>query len=380
MVRFHGAVVAVVLGLLFPACGHDSPTNPSSNCTSVTLSGTNETFGPSGGSGSVYVGAAPARCGSGWSATSSASWLTVTPAREGSDRVTYQVAANPGATGERSGTLTIAGRSFIVTQVSSVTFNYTGSAQTWVVPRGVTVVDVDAYGAAGARPAETNWSAGGFVDDTGNGSPGGRVQTTVTVAPGQTLYVYVGGAGTSAAGGFNGGGGPGADWAHTGSGGGASDIRIGGTALENRVVVAGGGGGGGCFWSGCRPAPATGGAGGGTVAAASAYAGCIESTLAGGGSQSAGGAGGRCYDFAQGVGVYDSRGASGTLGAGGNGGEGRGLMGYDPGSGGGGGYYGGGGGAGNGAGGGGSSYSIGSNTIHTPGVRSGHGQIVITLK
>lgn len=30
-----------------------------------------------------------------------------------------------------------------------------------------------------------------------------------------------------------------------GSGGGASDVRIGGTALSNRVLVAGGGGGGG---------------------------------------------------------------------------------------------------------------------------------------
>lgn len=44
-----------------------------------------------------------------------------------------------------------------------------------------------------------------------------------------------------------------------GSGGGASDIRIGGTSLSNRVLVAAGGGGGGISGS------PSGGAGGGTV-------------------------------------------------------------------------------------------------------------------
>ena len=48
-------------------------------------------------------------------------------------------------------------------------------------------------------------------------------------------------------GGWNGGGGTyDTDWSgcDPGQGGGASDIRIGGTALSDRIIVAGGGGGG----------------------------------------------------------------------------------------------------------------------------------------
>ena len=67
------------------------------------------------------------------------------------------------------------------------------------------------------------------------------------MTPGQVLNLFVGGQApdvgnvTPAPGGFNGGG----DGGQYGAvGGGATDVRVGGTALADRVAVAGGGGGG----------------------------------------------------------------------------------------------------------------------------------------
>src|SRR6185295_18318705 len=81
---------------------------------------------------------------------------------------------------------------------------FTGNEQTWVVPSGITSVDVDVAGAEGG---------GNPGDPTVLGGKGGRVQTTLTVTSGETLYLYVGGRGgdlippnTAGPGGFNGGG------------------------------------------------------------------------------------------------------------------------------------------------------------------------------
>ena len=122
----------------------------------------------------------------------------------------------------------------------SASFSYTGSVQYWTVPAGVTSISVDMNGAAGGDSYV--WSS------EGPGSLGGRVQCTLAVTPGQVLNIYVGGAGanwsssSASSGGYNGGGEGGS---YAACGGGATDIRIGGTGLSNRVIVAGGGGGGG---------------------------------------------------------------------------------------------------------------------------------------
>src|SRR6266542_5496824 len=118
-------------------------------------------------------------------------------------------------------------------------FAYTGSVQQFVVPASVTSITVRANGGA-------SWSGG-------TQGRGGRIVGDLAVQPGQVLYLYIGGRGGTpvcgsvfgAGGGFNGGGrggnatGPGLNG---GGGGGATDIRIGGKALSNRVCVAGGGG------------------------------------------------------------------------------------------------------------------------------------------
>lgn len=72
----------------------------------------------------------------------------------------------------------------------------TGSPQTFVVPKGVTQVTVEAWGAEGGNVSET----------PDLGGPGGYVEGTVPVDPGQTLRIRVGGEPTGTAGGYNGGG------------------------------------------------------------------------------------------------------------------------------------------------------------------------------
>lgn len=252
----------------------------------------------------------------------------------------------------------------------SVTFNYTGSVQTWTVPTCVYTIQVDVRGAKG----------GGT-----NGGNGARVQATLNVSPGDILNIYVGGSGTCGnnSGGWNGGGtgfasnNGNTSWNSCG-GGGASDIRINGTALSNRIIVAGAGGGkgGGPNNTGTG---ACGGAGGNT----SGQVGCTANPGAApwgqgglGGSQTTGGNGGTPW-----LGTPPG-GSPGLLGIGGMGG----FWQTASGGGGGGGYYGGGGGGndgccigtnGGGGGGGGSSFYSGVGTC-TQGFQTGNGQIIIS--
>ena len=221
---------------------------------------------------------------------------------------------------------------------TTLTFSYTGGAQTWNVPAGTTSITFDVRGAQGKNAV-----------DSGCEALGGRVVGTLAVTSGSTLTIYVGGAATSSTGGYNGGGNGGR--ATGGGGGGASDIRNGSTKL----VVAGGAGGtgnnGGCSSD-------IGGNGGGLTG------GSVSN--AGGGTSSAGGAGGTYAPYASG-----SPGSSGTGGAGAT---------NTNGGGGGGGYFGGGG-ASWWGGGGGSSYThptFASSVTHTQGVQSGNGSILIT--
>jgi hypothetical protein len=256
----------------------------------------------------------------------------------------------------------------------SATFAFSGAAQPFTVPAGVTQVTIAAYGAAGGGSTCRGSSAGGN---------GGLTLATVPVTPGETLTVTVGGYGdcqliggviTQVAG-FNGGGLGGSGGYGTGAaGGGASDVRR-GSGLANRIIVAGGGGGGGSYGG---PFGGVGGVGGTTTGGTGAT-GMPSGALAGGvggsgGTQTAGGAGG--------TGVVN--GDPGTLGVGG---AGHIMSGFGSGGGGGGGgYYGGGAGGsvvsgpGAGGGGGGSSYVDPSATgvSMMAGVQPQNGKVVIT--
>lgn len=191
------------------------------------------------------------------------------------------------------------------------------------------------------------YGAGGGIDSLNQrGGGGGYVTGVVDLSGVDTVHITVG---------DHNGGGAANDGAATG--GGASDIRIGGQTLSDRVLVGGGGGGAGysAVTAGDGGYP-EGEPGGGEAG----YDG------GNGGTQVAGGAGGS---------GTDANGGDGSFGAGGDtytGGT------YSSGSG-GGGWYGGGGGGwddgdGGGAGGGGSSYyddTVVSSFEHTTGARGG---------
>jgi len=299
------------------------------------------------------------------------------------------------------------------------------------VPAGVTCVDVVVAGAAGGRGQDFDELIGspptpGSEGDGGNGGSlggepglGGRTSAELIVTPGEVLQVNVGGVGTDATGdrrngeapeaydsaegggsggigGFNGGGYGGSGG---GGGGGASDIRQGGTALDDRVVVGAGGGGGGdggpaleevpdiddspateAPGEGFTPGSAPGGAGGhgggldGTAGGDGFLVAATGGEGGGGGSQTAGGAAGADAP------VADADPA--TAGAFGVGGDGANAP--DSGAGGGGGWYGGGGGGGGfygtgGGGGGGSSYGPAAAEF-VSGDQAGDGLVVLTYE
>jgi prepilin-type N-terminal cleavage/methylation domain-containing protein len=123
------------------------------------------------------------------------------------------------------------------------TFDYTGDYQTFIIPISGTY-KIEIWGAQGGTRSTTPnlGGAGGYT--TGN----------ISFTAGQVIYLYIGQKGidspdwdidgsteANSNGGYNGGGngagsrGPG--------GGGATDIRLGGTNLNDRIIVAAGGGG-----------------------------------------------------------------------------------------------------------------------------------------
>jgi hypothetical protein len=189
----------------------------------------------------------------------------------------------------------------VITQV----FSFTGSLQTFEVPDGVTSITMTASGAKGGGTS---------------GGNGAVITGPIPVTPGETLNIYVGGSN-----GYNGGGSGGAGGGNPG--GGASDVRQGGTALANRVIVAGGGGGhagngGSAGGAGGLPngghgvnTNTTGGRGGTTTAGGDGN--CGDGSLGVGGS-----AGGCVYQGGGGAGLYGgSSGQTGGVATGGGGGS-----------------------------------------------------------
>lgn len=224
-----------------------------------------------------------------------------------------------------------------------------GTTGTFVVPAGITSIQVEAVGGKGGNdPAHTDALSEPLPSRTGG--YGAVVSADMPVVPGEVLYVYVGGngeaasaSGSPAEGGANGGGGSGSSvpaGGGAGGGGGASDVRTiaaptSGSqtgSLESRLLVAGGGGG--AANAADQGAPGDGNGGNAGQAGPNSYEGTpAEPGTANANGTGAGGAGG--------TGRLYTPGQAGTLGDGG-------VAGSDidfQGGGGGGGLYGGGGGA-----------------------------------
>jgi hypothetical protein len=207
------------------------------------------------------------------------------------------------------------------TAQTTVSFVCTGAVQSWTVPAGVTSALFEVYGARGGVPGTYS----------GTNNQGGRSLAIIAVTPGETLQINVGCQGTAnssgAPAGWNGGGaGP-----NGLSGGGASDVRRGGSALTDRIIVAGGGGGHSV--GGGRGGQGSGGSGTDGLAGVGSGSGGGGQ----GGSATISGAGGD-------AGTGGQPGSPGMLGIGGDAGANANPASIGIAAGGGGGYFGGGGG------------------------------------
>lgn len=243
-------------------------------------------------------------------------------------------------------------------QVQVDTFYYTGSAQTFTIPNCIGPITFDIRGGKGGDQAAAS------------GGLGGRIEGIMTFNTGDILSLNVGQAGldnqgTSGGVFVNSGGVTSYTSAGvSGTGGGASDIRLNGTSIADRIIVGGGGGGAG----GNAGQALTGGAGGDLIAGDGINWGGWPNAGGKGGTQANGGTQGvACCDCP----TYTT---DGTLGTGGEGaGDGAG------GGGGGGGYYGGGGACFSGGGGGSSYTDPAANSVsHTQGFQNGDGMIILT--
>ncbi len=248
----------------------------------------------------------------------------------------------------------------------SITFNYTGSLQTYTVPVGVTSISIDASGAQGGSVTTSCTATGGL---------GARMVGDFVVTPGEVLSVLVGQQGLT-------------NGSDAGGGGGSFVVRTGNVCL----MAAGGGGGAsnnigqcGTNLNGIAASITT----SGTASANGATAGGTNGNGGGATNGSGGGGGGFLTNGIPGTGNANSNGKSylnggaGGLGnnndAGGYGGGGAGW--FTGGNGGGGGGYSGG--ATNSSqpfsgGGGGGSYNAGTNQVNTAGFQTGNGRVVIS--
>ncbi len=152
-----------------------------------SLSTGSASFAAAGGAGSAGV---TAGAGCGWTASSAASWITITGGASGSGNgaVSYSVDANSGTT-SRSGAMTIAGQTFTVTE-SGVSCSYS------ISPATVSVGSAGGSGTVGVIAAGgCGWTASssvGWITITAGGSGSGNGTVSYSIAPNTTSSALTG--------------------------------------------------------------------------------------------------------------------------------------------------------------------------------------------
>ena len=160
-----------------------------------TISPDSQNIAASGGSGSVAVSAG---AGCAWTATSQAAWLTITSAASatGNGNVTFNAAATTGP--GRSGTLTIAGRTFTVNQGQGCTFTLSSSSASTPANGGTGSFEVrTADGCGWAAGSNASWlTVTGGATGSGTGTVSyqaaanaGPARSGTITAAGQTFTV-----------------------------------------------------------------------------------------------------------------------------------------------------------------------------------------------
>jgi hypothetical protein len=142
-------------------------------CT-FTIAPEQQAISAAGGSTTVNVTAGN---GCAWTAAPNVPWITVTSGASGTANgaVQLSIAANTGA--DRSGTATIAGRTFTVNQAASCTFTVNPETLTPAAAGGATGVDVTAAaGCAWTAATSTPWIT---ISSGATGSGNGRVNFSI---------------------------------------------------------------------------------------------------------------------------------------------------------------------------------------------------------
>jgi hypothetical protein len=136
-----------------------------------------------------------------WTAVSNNSWITVTGGSSGTGNgtVTYSIAANTGIA--RTGTMTIAGNTFTVTQASGCSYSISPTAATYNCSGGSGSISVTASDSACTWTASdnSNWITTNTTSGTGSGtvsytvnsrtcSPGSSRTGTITVTGNGSSY------------------------------------------------------------------------------------------------------------------------------------------------------------------------------------------------
>ena len=153
--------------------GQTFTVNQAGNCA-FTIDRTSTTVPAQGGTGSVTV---TSGAGCAWSASSNAPWLSITAGASGTGNGTVQFSAAAG--GPRTGTLTIAGQTFTVTQAANCNFGFGPSGLTIPAAGGSANVSVSA-GAGCAWTASSN--ASWLTISSGNNGNGSGTVTIVAAA------------------------------------------------------------------------------------------------------------------------------------------------------------------------------------------------------
>lgn len=192
------------------AAGQTFTVNQNAGTCSYSLGSSSASYSSSGGTGSIAV---TAGSGCGWTASTLSSWISITSGSSGSGSgtVSYSVAANSGAA--RSGTITIGGQGFSVSQNASpgvsitITSNPIGrtvqvdganvvTPQTFSWAQGSTHTVAASAQGSGTRYVFLSWSDGGAASHSIT-TPGAASTYTATF---QTQYLLTASASPSAGG------------------------------------------------------------------------------------------------------------------------------------------------------------------------------------
>jgi hypothetical protein len=171
--------------------------NQDTGCGSFGIQPNSESFGAAGGTGTAIAVTTAAACS--WTATTSDPWITITSGTGGigNGTVTFQVAAN--LAGARTGTMTIAGQTFTVSQASGCVFTVapTSFDRDNSAVTGLTIDVTAGAGCSWTAVSHASWiavTAGGSGNGSGtvvfnlDGNKGKGRTGTLTVA-GATVAV-----------------------------------------------------------------------------------------------------------------------------------------------------------------------------------------------